>query len=135
MSGGRFLGYLFRGALVGAAILGFGGRLAMTAFSLITGLPLGFTAAGTAAVVVTGALYGLPGAALCWALDQYTRIRPVSRATLGGTALFLVIAAVSIPNNQAAAAIDRPFLTAALFLPLTIAFGAAVQRSPAPATT
>ncbi|MBI3982779.1 MAG: hypothetical protein HY337_07690 [Gemmatimonadetes bacterium] len=123
--------FLLRGALAGAGILGAGGRLAMTTFSLITGSPLGFTLRGTAAVVVTGALYGLPGAALCWALGRYTRLRPLPQAVLGGTALFVVIAAVSIPNNQADAALERPILSALLFLPLTIAFAAAVRRAPA----
>ncbi len=76
------------------------------------------------------ALYGAPGAALCWALSRYTRLRPLPRAALGGTALLLVIAAVAIPNNQADAALERPGLTAALFVPLTIAFAAAVGRAP-----
>lgn len=121
--------------LVGAVVLGVGGRLAMTAFSLITGLPLGFSVSGTAAVVLTGAVYGLPGAAWCWALGRYTHLRPVPKVVIAGTALFAVIAAISIPNNQADAALERPLLTTLLFLPLTIAFAAVMRRGPGSAAT
>lgn len=102
----------------------------MVAFSLIIGLPLGLTPSGTAAVVLTGALYGLPGGALCWVLDRHVRLRAAPRAAVGGMVLFVGIAAVSIPNNQAAAALERPILSTVLFLPLAIAFAAVVQRAP-----
>ena len=128
------LRYLARGALAGVGILGVGGRLAMAAFSLITGLPLGFwfSAGGSAAVVLTGALYGLPGGLLCWALDRGARISFWPRAALSGTVLFLGVTAVAVPNNQAGAARERPILSIALFLPLAVAFAGVVQRSAKP---
>jgi hypothetical protein len=128
MTEARFASYLLRGLVLGAAILGVGGRLLMAGFSLILGLPLGFTVRGSAAVVATGAVYGLLGGAVCWTVDRARRITAVPRAALSGLILFLLIAAVSIPNDQAGAALEHPVLSTVLFLPLTIAFAAAVRR-------
>jgi len=101
----------------------------MVAFSLIVGLPLGLTVRGSAAVLLTGLLYGLAGGLFCWAMDR-TRVPFLPRAALSGSMLFLAIVAVSVPNNQAGAALARPILSITLFLPLAIAFAAVVQRSP-----
>jgi len=104
----------------------------MAAFSLITGLPLAFSVAGSAAVVLSGALYGLLGGVLCWVLDRRLRISFWPRAALSGTVLFLGVTAVAVPNNQAGAALERPILSILLFLPLAIAFAAVVQRLAKP---
>jgi hypothetical protein len=65
-----FARYLVHGAVLGACILGVGGRLAMGAFSLLTDLLLGFSVAGTVAVVASGTVYGVAGGVACWAVDH-----------------------------------------------------------------
>lgn len=118
---------LVRGGLYGLLILGGGGRLAMVAFSLLTPFPVGFTPRGTAIVVVTGGLYGLAGGLL----DRLLPLDPAHwwrRGLLLGGLLLLVIAAISIPNRQAGAALQMPILTAVLFGPLGLAFGLAMSR-------
>lgn len=129
------LRYLAWGAVAGVGILGVGGRLVMTAFALIAGIPLGFSVRGSAAVALSGALYGLPGGLLCWAVDRRARIPFWPRAILSGIVVFLGVTAVALPSNQAGAALERPILSIALFLPLAIGFAAAVQRVGRPVST
>jgi hypothetical protein len=116
------------GVGLGLLILGLGGRLAMTAFSLLTPLSIGFSLKGTGAVVLTGGLYGLLGGAIAAASGRWLAERPALRGLLLGAVLLAVIVPISFRLRQAGAVAVSPVLSFVLFAPLPVLFGIALAR-------
>lgn len=104
------------GFVVGAILLGVGGRALMRVVALATGASSGFSVGGSLEVLAAGALYGtLAGLLLPCVPARLGRWRGVLHA--GG--LFVLIALVSDAARGAATAIALPARTLAV-----LAFGA-----------
>lgn len=106
------------GVVVGAVALGIGGRLAMWGVAVLSGATPGFSAGGTATVVLLGALWGLAGAIGSLMLQFLLPRRPRVRGALFWA--FLVV--VSLRGLRP---IDAERLL--LFMPWVIAYGGVLQ--------
>jgi len=108
------------GTASGALLLGLGGRLAMRLFALATGRPGAFSLRGTLNVVFAGAVAGLIGGALLWAVERWLPRRPLPR----GLAFGLLCFAIASPGIR-----PPQFLTFGLFAPFFVGYGLVVASA------
>jgi hypothetical protein len=98
-----WLAALVLGAVLGALVLGVGGRLAMRGISLWEGRPRQFTVAGTLTIVGFGAAFGTAAAGLRAALDLVfdrwvtARVPQATRAALFAAACLALAVLVLTP--------------------------------------
>lgn len=116
---------LLAGSLSGVLVLGVGGRLVMSVIAWRAGLRVGYTAGGTAEVVLMGAFLGLAGGFLYGAL-----LGPSRRAPRGsGSALALVyfVGLVLVPppaaRSAASGLADHRVIVVLLFGSLFLLYG------------
>lgn len=113
--------------ICGGIVLGIGGRAAMRAIALGAGLPLGFSLGGTAEVVLTGLLIGVPAAFAFVLLRRFFPGRSILAGAPFGALLLLGLTLLPPPAARSvAASIDRLGLTLAAFAPVFIAYGVVV---------
>jgi hypothetical protein len=109
---------LAAGALLGAAILGVGGRLAMAAIASSAGAKPSFTVGGTLTVVALGAASGLAGGIIAlvsrWAMRRLMPSRAWPQHVLFAVLLLLV----TLRGLHGTVPIGRWF-----FLPLVAVYG------------
>jgi hypothetical protein len=106
------LRYLLVASVLGAVVLGVGGRVIMRIIALANGSAGGFSIAGSLEVVAAGALFGAVGGLLLVLLDRARLHR--GRALVLAAALFLIIGLVSDAARGAASRIAAPGRWAAL---------------------
>lgn len=117
-SGRDWLVAALLGTVIGAVVLGIGGRAAMRGIALLSGAPPGFSVGGTATVVLLGALLGLAGSVVFIGLRWLVPKRRVIRAVLFWVFLVLVTLRGLHP-------VDAQRL--ALFTPLVLVYGMMLQ--------
>ncbi|MGH7467841.1 MAG: hypothetical protein ACRENP_07605 [Longimicrobiales bacterium] len=110
---------LCMGALVGALVLGMGGRVAMRVFALLDGLNPGLSLGGTVTVVFLGACAGAFGGGLLWLGRRAFPGSAVLRGLLFWGAMLLLTARVLNPLS-----VQRVIL----FAPLTLLYGGLIYR-------
>ena len=110
------------GTASGALLLGLGGRLAMRLFAVATGRPGAFSLRGTLTVVFAGAVAGLIGGVLFWAVERWLPRHTLLRGLVFGLLCF-AIASPGIRPPQ--------LLTFGLFSPFFLGYGFRTQRCPA----
>lgn len=98
--------HLLVASVVGAVVLGVGGRVLMRIIALANGGAGGFSIAGSLEVVAAGALFGAIGGLLLVLLDRARLHR--GRALVLASALFLIIGVVSDAARGAASRIPAP---------------------------
>lgn len=115
------------GLLVGAVVLGLGGRLLMHAVALALRGTGGFTWGGTLEVVAAGALFGLAGGLLLLAVPHR---RAGMRAPLHVVVLFAFIALTSNAARSAVAGVTWPTKLPVLlaFIALLFAYSSVLIR-------
>jgi hypothetical protein len=131
---------LVTGALLGALLLGAGGRLAMRLFALAAGRPAAFTASGTLRVVLYGAAFGLVAGALYALLRQFlgrsrlwTRAPSPLRGFSFGAAFLLLVSPGLRPPELLTHVLFAPlFLTLGILLDLLVTRRHGVPGSTAP---
>jgi len=101
----------------GALLLGLGGRLVMRLFALATGRPGAFSLRGTLTIVLAGAVAGLVGGAIFWAVERWLPRRPLPR----GLAFGLLGFAIASPGIR-----PPQLLTFGLFAPFFLGYGVLV---------
>ena len=122
-SASRLLRTLFLGAMLGALIIGGGGRVVMRLLALLIDRPTGFSIGGSLEVVAYGAFLGLGGGLIKFASKS------VGRGKMGGVFVGLMsygLALGTLPNHIAQTAApfaDRMWLVHGLFGATFIAFG------------
>ena len=105
------------GTASGALLLGLGGRLVMRLFAVATGRPGAFSLRGTLTVVFAGAVAGLIGGVLFWAVERWLPRRTLPR----GLAFGLLCFGIASPG------IRPPQLrTFGLFAPFFLGYGLVV---------
>jgi hypothetical protein len=104
----------------GALLLGVGGRFAMRLIALAGGRPGSFSLRGTLTVVLAGAVAGLVGGVLFWAVQRYLPGHTLSRGAVFGI-LCLAIAAPGIRPPRA--------LAFGAFAPFFLAYGVLVASA------
>ncbi|MEK7830698.1 MAG: hypothetical protein AAB401_06395 [Acidobacteriota bacterium] len=119
-----FVGLLC-GALTGAIVLGFGGRLMMRLISLLTGNPLEFSASGSLEVIAFGAIIGSAAGVVYYLIEKFLPANGWLKGALFGLLLFAVISVAQLPSVERSAAAFANFtaLVAALFGLVFMIFG------------
>ena len=123
----RLVRTLLFGGLIGALILGAGGRIVMRLLALLVDRPTGFSLGGTLEVVGYGALLGLGGGLLKFLSGS------VGEGKLGGVFVGLMtysMANVTLPDHIAETAApfaDQMWLVHMLFGTIFLAFGIALS--------
>ena len=102
------------GTASGALLLGLGGRLVMRLFALASGRPGAFSLRGTLNVVFAGAVAGVIGGALFWAVERWLP----RRSLLRGLAFGLLCFAIASPGIR-----PPQLLTFGLFAPFFLGYG------------
>jgi len=105
------------GTASGALLLGLGGRLVMRLFAVATGRPGAFSLRGTLTVVFAGAVAGLIGGVLFWAVERWLPRHTLLRGLVFGLLCF-AIASPGIRPPQ--------LLTFGLFAPFFLGYGLVV---------
>jgi hypothetical protein len=105
---------LLWGGVLGAVVLGAGGRSAMRGIAVLQGAPPSFTLAGSLHVVLMGALSGLGGAAILMLLRTFVR----GRWLVQTVAFYLALIALALWGMRP---VDTQRLM--LFLPLVLVYG------------
>lgn len=125
-----FVGLLC-GAATGAVVLGFGGRLAMRAISLLTGNPQEFSLSGSLEVVAFGAIIGSAAGAVYALIEKFPPANCWLKGSLFGLLSFAAIGVAQLPSveRSAAAFANSAALVAALFCLVFVIFGLALAAA------
>jgi hypothetical protein len=107
---------ILAGAAAGAAVLGAGGRLAMSLFAIATGRPSVFTFGGSMSVVLSGAIAGAVGGLVLAVTYRFLR----GGVWLRGLAFGVLCYLIAIPGFRP----PQP-LVFGLFAPLFLTYGIA----------
>lgn len=102
------------GTIIGAVVLGVGGRIAMRGIAVLSGAPPGFSFGGSLTVVALGAASGLAGALILMTLRALLPKRWLLQTLLFYAALVLITLRGLRPVDS-----QRLFL----FLPLVLIYG------------
>lgn len=105
---------LLLGVIIGAVVLGMGGRIAMRGIAVLSDAPPGFSAGGSVTVVLLGAVSGLVGALILVALRFFLAGRWLLQTILFYAVLVLITLRGLRPLDS-----QRVFL----FLPLVLVYG------------
>jgi len=103
------------GGIVGALVLGAGGRLSMAGLMLMRAQQPAFTLGGTMDVVAVGALYGLVGGVLLIPLRRLVESRKLRRGVTLGL-LLLIVGWLTSPTGREMSSVLGSLIPAAIGL-------------------
>lgn len=114
----------------GGLVLGIGGRLVMLLIALAADITPGFSLGGTAEVLATGFIIGIPAGLFFIAVRKHIRVPGLWKGGLFGGILFLILVLIPPPAARSAVAgVGHRFLplTISLFGPLFVTYGIVVE--------
>jgi hypothetical protein len=125
---GYKLGVGLAAGMVGGLVAGLGARLAMRGVSLAGGLTPSFTLEGTFAIMAIGLTMGVPFGLAFMLLRSFLPGEGLWKGLIFGTLLFVIfIAPPFLFYREGEALLATPWVTVALFAPVTLSYGLVVQ--------
>jgi hypothetical protein len=115
------------GTATGVVVLGLGGRLATALVAIAAGRPSNLSARGLLEVVVVGALFGVVGGHLAWALRRALPGAGKVRGVLAGGGLFAIALLWSWLNGHLAPSGDGVWWTLAVVGAVFLIYGLVLE--------
>lgn len=117
------------GLAAGAVVAGLGARLAMRVVAIVGGMSPGFTAAGTAIIMLLGGIVGLIAGAIFGIIRPFLPLRGLGKGLAFGALLAALIALPFIREPQGELTLATPALGAALFGAVGLLYGLALEAA------